>query len=73
MTQITLNIDDDKINVFLEYIKTLNYVSITTSEEIPQWQINEVMNVVHDIDAGYAKTEDWETVKDRLQTKYIKK
>ena len=33
MTQITLNIEDDKLNSFLAYIKTLNYVSLENNRE----------------------------------------
>lgn len=28
MTQITLNIEDDKLKAFIAFIKTLNYVSV---------------------------------------------
>ena len=33
MTQITLNIEDDKLNSFLAYIKTLNYVSLENNRD----------------------------------------
>ena len=33
MTQITLNIEDDKLNSFLAFIKTLDYVSIENNRE----------------------------------------
>ena len=33
MTQITLNIEDDKLNSFLAFIKTLNYVSLENNRE----------------------------------------
>ena len=32
MTQVTLNIEDDKLNAFIAFIKTLNYVSVEESE-----------------------------------------
>ena len=33
MTQITLNIEDDKLNSFLAFIKTLDYVSLENNRE----------------------------------------
>ena len=33
MTQITLNIEDDKLNSFLAFIKTLDYDSIENNRE----------------------------------------
>ena len=33
MIQITLNIEDDKLNSFLAFIKTLDYVSIENNRE----------------------------------------
>lgn len=75
MTQITLNIEDDKLKTFIEFIKTLNYVSVEKKEaEIPLWQIQETAKSIAEIDNGTAVLEDWELVKKRLFKQYnIKK
>lgn len=49
MTQIVLNIEDDKLKTFIDFIKTLDYVSLDSI--IPQNQIDEVnfrMQMVND-------------------------
>lgn len=33
MTQITLNIEDDKLKAFVAFIKTLNYVSVESKSD----------------------------------------
>lgn len=74
MTQITLNIEDDKLKTFIEFIKTLNYVSVEKKEdEIPLWQIQESAKSIAEIDNGTAVLEDWELVKKRLFKKHNSK
>ena len=50
MTQITLNIEDDKLNSFLAYINTLNYVSLENNRETtikyPTMTDNQILNRV---------------------------
>ncbi len=42
--KITLDIKDSNYYTFLEFIKTLNYVSVSNTDDIPKWQKNEVLN-----------------------------
>jgi len=60
MKQITLNIADKKFKAFLEFIKTLDYVSISKEEEIPEWQQEEVKKRLDLVDKGEMKTRSWD-------------
>lgn len=59
MTQIVLNIEDDKLNTFMEFIKTLNYVTVSKEDAVPQWQIDKVESRLHKINSGEMKTRPW--------------
>ena len=60
--KLTLDIEDNKFKAFLEFIKTLDYVSIR-EDAIPQWQQDEVARRVDLIEKGEMKTRDWEEAK----------
>lgn len=71
MTQITLNIEDDKLQTFIAFIKTLNYVSVDKNEnDIPLWQQNEVAKSIAEIENGTAVAEDWDETRKQLFKKY---
>lgn len=70
MTQVVLNIEDDKLNAFIAFIKTLNYVSLAASDEIPQWQQEEVAKSIKEIDNGTIVHEDWELTRKKLFKKH---
>jgi len=40
--KVTLDIQDNRFDTFLEFIKTLDYVSVKEEDAIPQWQQDEV-------------------------------
>ena len=63
MTQIILNIEDDKLKTFMEFIHTLNYVSVSQEDSILQWQIDEVESRLHKINSGEMKTRPWSEAK----------
>ena len=71
MKQITLSIPDSKFKTFLEFIKTLEYVSINkATEEIPEWQKNKVNERAELINRGEMKTRTWkEAEKDIFKKK----
>jgi hypothetical protein len=66
MTQVILDIEDDKLNAFITFIKTLNYVSVAKSDDIPQWQKDEVNKSIKEIDNSTIIYEDWEVTRKRL-------
>ena len=70
MTQVILNIEDDKLNAFITFIKTLNYVSVAKSDDIPQWQKDEVNKSIKEIDNSTIIHEDWEVTRKRLFEKH---
>ncbi|WP_114751983.1 addiction module protein [Pleomorphovibrio marinus] len=62
--KITLEIQDDRFETFLEFIRTLDYVSIKKDEDsIPQWQQEEVNRRLELIESGSMKTRPWEEAK----------
>lgn len=66
MTQIVLNIEDDKLKAFMEFIKTLNYVSVSEEEVTPEWQIDEVLSRIQKVDSGEMKTRLWSVAKNEI-------
>lgn len=61
--KITLDIQDSRFDTFLNFIKTLDYVSINQEEEIPQWQQDEVNKRLQLIDKGEMITRSWDEAK----------
>ena len=61
--KITLDIQDNRFDTFLEFIKTLDYVSISNEDEIPQWQRDEVKSRLKLIKKGEVKTRSWKEAK----------
>lgn len=60
MKQLILNIEESKYSAFLSFIKTLDYISISDAEAIPQWQQDEVNKRLQSIEKGEMKSRDWE-------------
>lgn len=59
--KITLDIKDNMVKTFLDFIKTLDYVSISGDEniDIPQWQKEEVEKRKEQVENGIMKTKSW--------------
>ena len=67
MKQITLNIDESKFKTFLNLIKTLEYVSISTEDtEISLEQQQESERRFKLIQEGKMKTRSWEEAKQTI-------
>ncbi|MFA9214099.1 MAG: hypothetical protein ACEQSR_09690 [Candidatus Methylacidiphilales bacterium] len=58
MTQLVLNIEDDKLNTFIEFINTLDYVSVETT--ISDYQMGEVGARLQMLNDGEMKIRPWE-------------
>ncbi len=68
MTQITLNIEDDKVKVFIDFIKTINYISLESISKIPEFTLTEEhLQILNERRAkhrsGESKSHTWEEVK----------
>lgn len=63
MKQIILNIEESKFKAFLTFIKTLDYVSVSKQEAIPEWQQKEVSKRLQLIEKGEMKTRSWQKAK----------
>jgi hypothetical protein len=62
--KITLEIQDERFKTFMEFIQTLDYVSVKIDEELlPKWQEEEVNRRLELIESGEMKTRDWEVAK----------
>ncbi|SEJ33488.1 Putative addiction module component [Cyclobacterium xiamenense] len=65
--KITLEIQDERFKTFMDFIQTLDYVSIKTDESSPtQWQEEEVNRRLELIESGEMKTRDWELAKKEI-------
>ena len=56
MKQITLNIDETKFKAFLDFIKTLDYVSVSDEINIPLEQQQEAQRRLKLVQEGKMKT-----------------
>lgn len=65
--KITLEIQDERFKSFIEFIQTLDYVSIKKEEEfLQQWQEEEVNRRLQLIESGEMKTRDWQVAKKEI-------
>lgn len=60
MKQITLNIPESKFKIFLDYIRGLDYVSISNENDIPMDQQLEVNRRMDAIEKGEVRLRSWE-------------
>lgn len=63
MKQITLNIDETKFKTFLDFIKTLDYVSVSDEINIPLEQQQEAQRRLKLVQEGKMKTRSWREAK----------
>ena len=63
MKKITLNIDESKFKVFLSFLKTLDYVSVSDEMDVPIEQQQEVGRRLKLVEEGEMKTRSWEEAK----------
>ena len=68
----TFHIDDSdsKAKALLEFIKTLDFVSVEENNNIPAWQQKEVLQNLQEIKEGKAELIDWDTTKQDLYKRY---
>ncbi len=66
MKQLILNIEENKFNAFLTFIRTLEYVSVSVEGDIPDWQQDEVTKRTLLIEKGEMKTRNWEEDKGEI-------
>lgn len=66
MKQLTLHIDESKFKAFLDFIKTLDYVSVSDELTIPSTQQQEAEKRLKLVQDGKMKTRDWNEAKHDL-------
>lgn len=64
--KITLDIQDNRFDTFMKFIKTLDYVSIENEAKIPKWQQDEVNKRLQLIEKGEIKTRSWDDAKKHI-------
>lgn len=64
--KITLDIQDNRFDAFLNFIKTLDYVSINKQDDIPIWQKEEVKRRLESIEKGQMKKRSWVKAKEEI-------
>jgi hypothetical protein len=65
--KVTLDIQDNKFKTFLEFIKTLDYVSVKKDDVIPQWQMNEVEKRLQDHKKNPERAMDFDAAMDDIE------
>lgn len=65
--KVTLDIQDSRFNTFLEFIKTLDYVSVKKEDTIPQWQMDEVEKRLQDHKNNPDLAMDFDTAMDDIE------
>ena len=61
--KITLEIKENRYAAFIDYIKTLDYVSVAKEQDIPAWQKEEVFKRIELLDSGEMKSRNWDNAK----------
>lgn len=68
--KITIDIKDGHFDVFLAFIKTLDYVSVSNEAYIPQWQIDEVNERMLELEKNPEKSIDFDKAISDIEKKY---
>jgi len=68
--KITLDIQESRYNTFLAFIKTLDYVSMPSENTIPQWQKDEVMQRLEDLEKNPENAIDFDQTLNDIETQY---
>jgi len=66
MRQIILNVEESKFETLLTFIKTLDYVSVSSEELIPEWQQKEVEKRMELVEKGSMQTQSWDEAKKEI-------
>ena len=66
MKKLILNIEESKFKAFLSFIKTLDYVSVSKEEAVPEWQQDEVNKRLDLIEKGEMKARSWDKAKEDI-------
>lgn len=67
---VSLDENNEQAKAFLEFIKTLDFLSLEKDSDLPQWQKDKLDIYLDEHKAGTAEYEDWDDAKSRLFKKY---
>lgn len=70
--KIVLSLDEnnEKAKAFLNFIKTLDFISVEKQADIPQWQKDKLDLYLEEHESGKAEYVEWDEVKTNLFDKY---
>ncbi len=68
--KITIEVKDGQFDVFLAFIKTLDYVTVSSEMYIPQWQIDEVNERMVELEKNPEKAIDFDKAISDIEKKY---
>ena len=63
MKRIKIEVEDSKYEALMSFLETIDYISVSEIESIPQWQKDEVSRSEQIIDNGNMSIRKWEEAK----------
>lgn len=63
MKRIKIEVEDSKYEALMSFLETIDYISVSEIESIPQWQKDEVSRREQLIDSGNMSIRKWEEAK----------
>ncbi len=60
MKRIKIEVEDSKYEALMSFLETIDYISVSEIESIPQWQKDEVSRREQLIDSGNMSIRKWE-------------
>lgn len=63
MKRIKIEVEDSKYEALMSFLETIDYISVSEIESVPQWQKDEVSRREQLIDNGNMSIRKWEEAK----------
>lgn len=63
MKRIKIEVEDSKYEALMSFLETIDYISVSEIESVPQWQQDEVSRREELIDNGNMSIRKWEEAK----------
>lgn len=74
MRQVSLTLNDNEFDKFMDLLKSVKSANILTSKhidsDIPQWQKEELDKSISEIENGTVQSEKWDSLREKLFAKH---
>lgn len=74
MRQVSLTLNDNEFDKFMDLLKSVKSANILTSKhidsDIPQWQKDELDKSISEIENGTVQSEEWDSLREKLFAKH---